>query len=907
MRVQSVVPWIAIVGTLTAWSPGSAASQQLMLATQAPRFFFASSAASKPVEIDVSRNSVLAHVVSLHLAHGTIGSSLAEIQRQTGLTFAYDSHFPATRPVSLEAESITVAAALGAILVGTGVDVVLTRTGHVWLVASKLRGLAVEEGAIIGRVTDKQTGDPLIGATVTLESVGQSTITGSDGQYRFVNLSSGNYLVRARYIGYKASLVSVTVSAGQEVTVDFRLEKSAQQLEEVVTTGTVVPTEVKALPNPVSVISAEDIGRQRPQDMQQLFRAAIPTGVSWDRPTDPYFTAFSTRGASTLAGQVGQMKVFVDGMEAANINVVGVDPASIQRMEVIRGPQAAAIYGSDAIGGVIQIFTKRGNPNLARPHVEAEAALGIINTPYDGFGGVLRQHYQASIRGGLSVVSYNLGLGYSHTDDYIPNGELSRQSNPSVYGGVRFTQGIVAVDLSGRYYVQNNPVAVNPALAGTGFVNFSKPFYQPDQFQNQAVSTNITVAPTRWWQQRITVGVDRYTNDYIQAQPRLRFPGDTLLLVLNTNSTKTSVGYNTSLQASLGTGISGSMTVGVDHYSLPVTAFNSFDALNTTGDIRTPEGSPPSISRTITNNTGYFAQAQLGFREVLFVTAGLRAEENTNFGDSLGTPISPRLGLSYVHEIRSTTVKLRGSWGGAIRAPTPGQKLASVSPFYAMLSSPNLGPERQQGWDTGLDVVFGSRGSLNVTYYDQRAKDLIQLVTLQFGSPSTVQYQNVGRVHNSGVEVEAKLAVGVLELRAQYGYTRARIQQLAPGYAGDLRVGDQTLLTPEQTGGASVNITPFARTTFSAGLTYVGSWNNYDYFARYSCLGGTGPCRASNRDYIIGYPGFTKFHANVWQQITPLISGFVSVDNLTNNKAYEIGNISAVMGRIATAGVRMQY
>ena len=61
------------------------------------------------------------------------------------------------------------------------------------------------------------------------------------------------------------------------------------------------------------------------------------------------------------------MKVFVDGIEVANPTTAAVDPNSIERIEVIRGPQAAAIYGSDAIGGVIQIFTKRGDPTLSHP------------------------------------------------------------------------------------------------------------------------------------------------------------------------------------------------------------------------------------------------------------------------------------------------------------------------------------------------------------------------------------------------------------------------------------------------------------------------------------------------------------------------------------------------------------
>ena len=187
--------------------------------------------------------------------------------------------------------------------------------------------------------------------------------------------------MRARYIGYTAAGASVTVGAAEEAMVDFALVRSPHELDQVVVTGTIVPTPLKAVPTPVSVISGEDIALQRPQTVQELFRQAVPTAVSWNLPANPNQTTFSVRGASTLNLGDGQMKVFVDGIEAASITRASVDPNSIERIEVVRGPQASAIYGSDAIGGVIQIFTKRGDTTLTRPQVDAQASLGVLQTP----------------------------------------------------------------------------------------------------------------------------------------------------------------------------------------------------------------------------------------------------------------------------------------------------------------------------------------------------------------------------------------------------------------------------------------------------------------------------------------------------------------------------------------------
>jgi TonB-dependent starch-binding outer membrane protein SusC len=531
----------------------------------------------------------------------------------------------------------------------------------------------------------------------------------------------------------------------------------------------------------------------------------------------------------------------VDGVEASGFSSANVDPASIARIEVIRGPQAAAIYGSDAIDGVIQIFTKRGDPTLTLPQVSGEAALGMVQTPYQGYGGVLRQDYRAAVQGGGPDMSYNLGAGYTHTADYAT--PVSAQSSPSVYGGVHLSRGIVTADVTGRYYVQNVPTVLNPELQQSGFPFYSKPNYQPSQNRNQTIGVRLSVAATSWWQHTVSVGLDRYDQDYAQSQPHRTTPADTLLTVGQSSSSKASIGYTTAIVGTLGAGLSGSLTAGVDHYSLPVSAVSTSGALTTTGGITTAPGLPIFLSRIVTTNTGYFAQGQLGIREALFLTAGLRAEANSNFGDSLGTPISPRVGLSYVHALGGATLKLRGSWGRAIKAPSVGYKAPFVSTSSITLANPLLAPERQRGWDAGVDLLVGTRGSLGITYYDQIAENLLQFVQLPSASLPTSQWQNVGRVQNRGVELEGTLTLGPLALRGQYGYASARIAQLAPGYTGVLQVGDQSLQTPQHTAGASLALPVLKGTMLTSGLTYVGSWTYPDLLGYFRCLGGTGPCR----------------------------------------------------------------
>ncbi|MFZ5623154.1 MAG: TonB-dependent receptor [Gemmatimonadota bacterium] len=891
---------------------GAAAAQEVALGARGPRFLYLASDGAAPVEIDATSDQLLRREVSLALDAPTVGRLLAAIERQTGLRFFYGRDvLDPDQPVTLRAESITVGAALLGILLDANVDVMLSKGRRVALVRRVVAtGAAVDTtGGIVGTVTDSANNRPLADVTVLVEGTPLRATTGGDGRYRLQNVPAGRRTVLVRRVGHAPRRAEVTVVAGQELTLDVALAARVTVLDEIVTvTPGGMQSQVKGLPTPISVITAIDIERQRPNTTPEAVRRAVPTAVAWNHPAGPFLTALSVRGASTLAPGQGQMKVFVDGIEAANTSFSAVDPSAIVRIEVIRGPQAAAIYGSDAMGGVIQIFTKRGDPTLTRPQVSAQASIARLETPYRGYRGVPRGEYQVAIRGGGSGMGYHLGAGYSHTADYIPGGELSAQSHPRVHGGVYFERGILSLDVTGRYDTHNAPSVIgNPEVFETGYLPLSKPNYRPTQTQNQSVGIRLSITPWSWWRSTLTAGVDRANNDVTQTRPRLTTPADTLLAIQLTAWTKTSIAVNTSLQGTIASMVSGSLTLGFDHWSNPNTQWASLGARTITGTIQTSPGQPLVASRTITTNSGYFAQAQLGLRDALFLTAALRAETNTNYGDSLGTPLSPRVGLAYTLPLSTVDVKLRGSWGRAIRPPAPGRKQGGIGPTSVQLANNELGPERQEGWDAGVDLVFGSRGSLSVTLYDQAAEGLIQSVQLRATPVRTVQFQNVGRVKNTGVEVEGTLAVGAVELKAQYGFARARVDQLAPNYTGDLRVGDQSLLTPKHTAGGSIAARPFPLTTVSAGLTYVGSWNYYDNIAQYRCLGRTGPCRASRRDYITAYPSFVKVNASVSQQLTRLIAAFITVDNLTNNQSFEAYNDNAVIGRVSTVGVRFEY
>jgi outer membrane receptor protein involved in Fe transport len=729
-----------------------AAAQELALAERGPRFLMASAkAGGAPVEVEAATNARFRQEVSLTLEHPTVGRLLKEISRQTGLEFFYgEDVLSPDRPVALSAERITVATALVGILMDTGVDVLLSRGNHVALVRKRPAATA-DTGAVVGRVTDKKAGTALAGATVVVEGTRQSATTANDGRYRIAGVAPGTYTIRARYIGYAPGTTSVTVSADQEATADFGLEKSAQRLDEVVTTGTVVPTEVKALPTPISVVTADEIQRDNLQRVDQIFRGAIPGAVAWDQaPGNDSYGVINVRGASSLSA-TPSIKTFIDGVEVADpTGITLIDPNSIDRIEVTRGPQASTLYGAGALSGVMQIFTKKGELGLSRPSVSARISAGGIGG-YDGMNTAGQTDNTGSVFGGTGTTSYNVSASYRHLGEWIP---AYGSTTWGISAGGQTRQGPLTLSTSLRYSHKSFTDPWDTRFSSYAGTYYSQPDYLQYRLRQQTFGVTATLQAAKGWQHTLTLGYDQYYYDAIQTQPSFTTPADSLLQASTFHQANVSLLYHTDFSVALGKRVDAVITGGVDHNAYDRVASTTSGATSTVGNV----GGFTTEFRTPWTNTGYFGQAQLSIAERLFLTGGVRAEQNNNFGAAYDLAWSPRAGVAYLLGVGAATVKLRASYGESIRAPFPGQREAQHLPYGDYLANPALKPERQHGFDGGVDVYLG-RALLGVTYYNQRAIDLIQQITV----PNAVniwQYQNLGRVKNDGWEFEGRLPLG---------------------------------------------------------------------------------------------------------------------------------------------------
>jgi outer membrane receptor protein involved in Fe transport len=855
--------------------------------------------------------------ITLALHQATLKEALRAVARQAEVQLIYnDGDLPAGRLVTVTISDATVERALALVLRGTTLQARRTEGG----IAIEPRNhherseRRLLQGSVNGRVTDAATGRPIPAVAVRLEEVSLATSTSSEGAYRFPAVPAGTYTLMARQVGYERVTQTVVVKDGEDLIANLAMTRSPTILDQVVTTGTLIPTEVKALPTPVSVITSEQIDRQHALSMMAIVRQAVPTAVVHDAPNVPANTDISVRGASSLDGP-GNVKIFVDGVEASSSYNAAVDPASIDRIEVIRGPQAATLYGADAAGGVIQIFTKRGDSSLARPRVNARVGMGLTQTPYANFEHVLRQQYSGSVYGGAPSVSYRLGGGYKRLADYVAENARTRQSASSVYGSMNFSRGILAVDLSGRYYRNTIPQARNPELFATGYVPYSKPLHTRVGFTNETYGARVIVSPTDWWRHQVTVGVDRLGIANVQTQPRYTTPSDSLLKLSESMSRKLSVGYNTTASGTIGHSLDGSLTIGVDHYSQAAGNVFASRILNPRGPIVTVPAGGISVTENSVANTGYFAQAQLALRDAIFLTAGVRAEDNASFGRDYGLATLPRVGVSLVQPVGGTTLKLRASYGRALRTPGPNEASGEVGPGYVRLANPDLAPERQQGWDAGVDLIVGNKGSLSISGFDQTALDLIAFLTVGSTPVVTDQYRNIGRVSNKGIELEGVLRpTPSVTLSAQYGYVRSRITAVGAA-GGQVQPGDPPINVPARTAGVSLTVATHFGTTINAGLAYVGSFRAMDWVPTLRCFASFSPSdcpssfltSSSYRDFIVRYPAFAKLNASVTHRFNPRFEAFLAIDNLTNQNAFEADNSTPVVGRTTMLGFDVTY
>ena len=256
------------------------------------------------------------------------------------------------------------------------------------------------QNTITGTVVASGTQRPLAGAQVQIEGSELGSLTDNRGRFLILNVPSASVTVRVIMIGYQEATASVSV--GEAATIE--LQETAISLDEIVVTGVVGEQAARAVGNVIGQISAADLEELAPaQDVQRMLSATVP-GVRVSMAGGEIGAGGTTRIRGVASLSLGaQPLVYVDGVRvngqesnaafgwyAFNGNsqpsrIADFNPDEIENIEIIKGPAAATLYGTEASNGVINIITKRGRTGAPRINFTMKQGANFYPDVYNMF------------------------------------------------------------------------------------------------------------------------------------------------------------------------------------------------------------------------------------------------------------------------------------------------------------------------------------------------------------------------------------------------------------------------------------------------------------------------------------------------------------------------------------------
>jgi vitamin B12 transporter len=533
--------------------------------------------------------------------------------------------------------------------------------------------------------------------------------------------------------------------------------------------ATRIPTPENQLGTSVTVITGDQIEQKQQRTLPEVLQD-VP-GLNVVQAGSPGGTAsVFIRGTNA-----NHTKVLVDGIDVS-------DPSStdgsfdfsqllatdIDRVEVLRGPQSG-LYGSEAIGGVINIITKTGNgPPKATAGVEG-GSFGTFNQTAGISGSQARFNYNANI------AHYRTTNTQVTPSDLVPPG---RPLNDDFYDNTTYATKLGA-NLTDNFDVGLVARYIDTDLRSTSDDLIAGPEAIRTDSDNHELFTRGTAHLTLFdglFDQTLGYG---YTN----YRRRIFDPNDATLAFGNDpgyfRGDRTKLDYQGNIHVMAGQIV----TIGAEHER---------DTIN--------DSSP--ATGAYSNNAG-FVQLQSSFGERFFNTASLRYDGNSQFGGATTYRIAPAV------VVPETDTTFRGSVGTGFKAPTLDQLFDSF-PAFGFFANPNLVPEKSFGWDAGVEQKFlDRRVSVGATYFHNNIKNLID-----FNDTFTTLI-NVGEATTYGVEsFVAYKPWDVLSLRADYTYTMARND-----------ITDEALSRrPKHKASLSATWQVTERASLTGTVLYTGSW-----------------------------------------------------------------------------------
>jgi len=739
----------------------------------------------------------------------------------------------------------------------------------------------------------------------------------------------------------EALLVAGKVVLAPSTSATPREVPKVSVLERVIVTGSAIAATRRPLAVGVEVIDGDDIRRSSYSDLASALDTYVPGLWVWAQSSGSLVAQYGgVRGASSFS--TSYPKMYIDGIQVANpLLVTQLNPDAVDRVEVIRGPQGSALYGSDAISGVINVITRHDGTGPSGARVRVSSLAGASSSDYET-SPVATHDQRVSIRSGTNLGSAGLSIEFGQTGAVFPSSQ-SRQL--SVLGDGRRVTSNAILSGTARLFDRRAGVGNNPLLEGIGtpWVDTTgnsgpggggpggggyddrrvsaSPLRDGDQHVRlYTLGGSATFATHSVWTHTLVAGIDGYQLDNVADATNPFDDG-----VDATRRGATGSGDRLTLRASSVAQVGGRSAIPATTITLSV-EHSLLRQLSNVTDVVAPVGGSryatavDGTSLLWNHNSGALVQASTAWRDALFVTGGVRVERNDAFSGNDRYPVLPLLGGALVRAFGPVEMKLRSSYGKGIRPFQTPERL-SWSEYGPMNSSrAGLDPEVQTGIENGIELYVGGLLSLQATRFDQRATGLIQNVAVAVDTQlrgetlerrMRFQLENVGEITNHGWEMQAGLRRGGLGVSGTLTTVDSRVRTVAKGYLGDLRAGDRMLAVPARTSSLSASWTQ-PRWSLALTATRAEDWINYDRVALARAYTGADGAQydvtgARLRSYWRDYTGQTHLRLSASRDVGRGLTLLGIGDNLLGGQVGEPDNLTIRQGRTLSGGLRASF
>jgi len=610
-----------------------------------------------------------------------------------------------------------------------------------------------------------------------------------------VSLPDGDYVLDATAPGF-APLLGRPLRVGADTSVVTLTLDIPSIREEIVVTATRTETPLAQVGSSVSVITGGELARTGADTVAEALRRVAGLAVAQNGPPGQLASLF-TRG-----GESDYTKVLIDGIPVnqpgGSYNFSGLSAAGLDRIEIVRGPQSA-LFGSDAMAGVIQIFTRRGTSDGLEPLPFLSVSGGRFAT----FG------YEAGVQGKNERLDYAASFARLDTDNDMRNGSynnttitgnLGIRPSPKIELRAVFRSDAGRAGTPGQrafYPADSDAYFRHRNLAGG--ITFS---YSTGSSLTQILS--YTVSDSRLFSED-SVDTGTFVPSYQgRTSPFTLYdsPYQTL-----TRSRRQNLDYRFDLY------LNGSHLLtagaGFEHES------------GTAGD---PASNPRAAVR---DNFAGFVQDQWMIGKRLFGAAGVRIEHNENFG----LYAAPRLSLAWHVHTPSTgspfgLTKLKANFGLGIKEPT---LVESFSKSMYFLGNPDLKAEESRSFDVGIEQHFGAAGGvLEATFFANRYRNQIGFIYTDFTTFAGT-FANVGKSRARGLEVGFSQPLNLgMEIAGAYTFLDSRVLENEAPSDPVYEAGRPLLRRPRHSGRLDLRWNP-GRWTLGASATVVGRRPDSDF------------------------------------------------------------------------------